>query len=90
MVLTLLLSANVGDFVWIDGCPKTFEYWADGEPNNMDAEEDCGEVSLERHDQGKWNDIGCGYEFCYVCKYSTGNFSFRNSSFCELSSLLSN
>ena len=75
----LLLSGNAGSgrFVWIDGSAYTYNNWAPGEPNDVDETEDCGEVSLEVNDQGKWNDIACSHTFGYVCKYHTGNNIFQ-------------
>ena len=77
------LSENVGTngtFVWVDGSDNTYYYWAPDEPNNMDDAEDCGEVSLEEHDKGQWNDIACHHTFGYVCKYDTGKILFSQIS----------
>ena len=59
-------------FSWIDGTSPIYHNWADGEPNGMNNEEDCVEVSMEVSDKGSWNDISCTHGFGYVCKYPKG------------------
>ena len=67
-------------FSWIDGTTPFYDNWAPDEPNSMNNEEDCVEVSMELNDKGSWNDISCSHGFGYVCKYAKGE--------CETSSTI--
>ena len=66
-------------FSWIDGTAPFYDNWAPNEPNSMNNEEDCVEVSVELTDRGSWNDISCSHGFGYVCKYAKGNECFMMS-----------
>uniref|UniRef100_A0A8C7XNW2 C-type lectin domain-containing protein n=1 Tax=Oryzias sinensis TaxID=183150 RepID=A0A8C7XNW2_9TELE len=53
-------------FVYTDGTPVTFTYWAPGEPNNHNGfSEDCVEMLYET---GRWNDKSCSELNNYICK----------------------
>lgn len=54
-----------GTYVWSDGTPLDFEFWAGGEPNDSGGSEDCGH--LADWAGGAWNDIGCDAGLPYVC-----------------------
>ncbi|KAM9450976.1 lymphocyte antigen 75-like [Clarias gariepinus] len=60
-----------GEYLWVDGSPMTYVFWANGEPNNADGEEQC--VQMSRH-PGTWNDVNCGRAISgYVCKKLPGD-----------------
>ncbi len=54
-----------GSFEWRDGTALDYQNWAGGEPNDYDANEDCGH--LADWAGGAWNDIPCNNAMPYVC-----------------------
>lgn len=56
-----------GDWVW-DGPDPTTSYtnWGDGEPNDYDLGEDCGELGFSGN---LWNDNACTSLRVYICEY---------------------
>ena len=60
-------SAVDSKFYWVDGTPLEGHYqnWADGEPNNANNEEHCGNMygtpGHRNVQPGKWNDLPCVY-----------------------------
>lgn len=51
---------------WVDGTNLVGKgFWQDGEPNNVDGDEDCAEVS---RDTAAWNDVPCSRKFSWVCE----------------------
>ncbi|XP_076593925.1 CD209 antigen-like protein C [Chaetodon auriga] len=51
---------------WVDGTElKGRGFWQDGEPNNVDGEENCAEVSRSA---AAWNDVPCSRKFSWVCE----------------------
>lgn len=54
-----------GSFVWIDATPVDFTAWADMEPNDYMAAEDCAEYIAGA--AGLWNDAGCDIPYYYIC-----------------------
>lgn len=50
---------------WNDGEAVKAASWADGEPNNWDGNEQCGEWLFAT---GKWNDTRCNLEQPYLCE----------------------
>jgi hypothetical protein len=51
---------------WSTGEPvKEFERWNEGEPNNWDGNESCGELLTVN---GKWNDTRCNLEQGFLCQ----------------------
>ncbi|XP_033624617.1 macrophage mannose receptor 1-like [Asterias rubens] len=63
-------STSEGGFEWTDGSPVEYTNWHDGEPNDYDAAEDCGEMSFNGHG---WNDINCmWYQRPAVCMIPKG------------------
>ncbi|KAK4312213.1 hypothetical protein Pmani_016336 [Petrolisthes manimaculis] len=65
---------NNGDnWHWIDGSPYIYNYWGDGEPNNSQGGEHCGEMIVTEYlFDGDWNDQICSMELPYICKISIG------------------
>ncbi|XP_022786569.1 uncharacterized protein LOC111326757 [Stylophora pistillata] len=68
-----------GKFVWSDGTPYDFHYWAEHQPNNF-HEEDCVHTLgfLQDH-QYKWNDVNCSDCHRFTCKKDyneCNNFAF--------------
>uniref|UniRef100_A0A1I8HVV4 C-type lectin domain-containing protein n=1 Tax=Macrostomum lignano TaxID=282301 RepID=A0A1I8HVV4_9PLAT len=52
-------------WMWtVDETPMDYNNWNEGEPNNLEGEENCAEMYLS----GKWNDIRCVYRLPYICK----------------------
>jgi lectin-like protein len=46
-----------GSMVWADGSPLGYENWGDAQPDDFNAQEDCGEKRVA--DAGGWNDSPC-------------------------------
>uniref|UniRef100_A0A3B3Z743 C-type lectin domain-containing protein n=1 Tax=Periophthalmus magnuspinnatus TaxID=409849 RepID=A0A3B3Z743_9GOBI len=58
-----------GVWEWTDG--STFlPYLAQGQPDNWNDNEDCGQVVGESN--GQWNDENCDAKRRYICKYIEG------------------
>ena len=55
-----------GRWVWEDGSAVTYTNWAPGEPNNVGAGEDCGQ--LNRFGDAFWNDEPCRLSYPYICE----------------------
>jgi hypothetical protein len=55
-----------GTFTWTDGSTGEYTAWADGEPNDSNAE-DCGH--LAGWAGGLWNDIQCKNALPYICRH---------------------
>lgn len=65
MGLTDIVSESA--WTWYGTHTKaTFTYWAPGEPNNVDGDEDC--AAFKNGVEFKWNDVRCSYEFRFVCE----------------------
>ena len=47
------------------GDQLTWTNWRTGEPNNMNSNEDCGEIYSS---SPVWNDFSCNFESQYVCE----------------------
>ena len=62
--------ASEGTWIWEDGKPwASYQNFASGEPNNGAAGgEDCLEMVKGNDNNGRWNDISCGYAKSSVCK----------------------
>ena len=43
--------------MWADGGALSYENWGDTQPDDFNAQEDCGEKRLR--DAGGWNDRPC-------------------------------
>lgn len=53
-----------GSWRWSDGGAVGFSSWAEGEPNDAGAGEDCASLRSD----GTWNDLGCGAALAFVCE----------------------
>uniref|UniRef100_A0A1I7ZBY3 C-type lectin domain-containing protein n=1 Tax=Steinernema glaseri TaxID=37863 RepID=A0A1I7ZBY3_9BILA len=53
-----------GEHVWVDGSNTRFRRWKDGQPDNLDHNENC----VEQDDQGTWSDRFCFLARYYVCE----------------------
>uniref|UniRef100_A0A8C2GM31 C-type lectin domain-containing protein n=1 Tax=Cyprinus carpio TaxID=7962 RepID=A0A8C2GM31_CYPCA len=63
------LSVTEGLWKWVDNTEVIKEYWATGEPNNVNGIEDCVEILSGRPSQENWNDFSCEEKKHYVCEY---------------------
>ena len=57
-----------GTFVWSDGTPFDFHYWARHQPNNFHDEDCVHTLGLLRDDEYKWNDVNCSDCHRFTCK----------------------
>lgn len=57
-----------GKFLWSDGTPFDFQYWAEHQPNRS-LDKDCVHTlgNLQHH-QYRWNDVNCSECHKYTCK----------------------
>ena len=63
---------NEGTFVWADGSGSTFRFWASGQPNDDQDNQDC----VETYGDVSWNDLPCDYTVtCYFCS-KAGEYRF--------------
>ena len=51
-------------YTWVDNTGLTYVNWAEGEPNNINAGEACGQM----YKTGAWNDENCDYQNPYICQ----------------------
>ena len=52
------------EWVWSDGTPLNFTGWDSDEPNNINGNEDCINISSD----GTWNDMPCAEGLYYICE----------------------
>ncbi|KAG7221489.1 hypothetical protein INR49_002464, partial [Caranx melampygus] len=65
-----LYKGGTDRWMWSDGSGRTFfTRWKEGEPNNVNGDEWCGEMS----ETGEWNDKSCGDEKVFVCYQRQAN-----------------
>ncbi len=57
-----------GTFVWVDGTPVVFSDWRAGEPDNDDAEANCGSLGVS-----SWRDYRCTREQPFICERPTSS-----------------
>jgi Lectin C-type domain len=56
-----------GTMVWADGSPLLYSNWGDAQPDDFNAQEDCGEKRVA--DAGGWNDSPCdGTPRAFLCE----------------------
>jgi hypothetical protein len=55
-----------GAWHWSDGSVEPAPRWAEGEPNEFFADEDCGDLLPD--DGGAWNDESCTFRLPFVCE----------------------
>ena len=51
---------------WSDKSSTNFFFWANGQPDNFEKDEECGQMITS----GKWNDEHCDEQHPYVCQKS--------------------
>merc|ERR1719197_1272265 len=70
-----LKTTSDNTFHWQDGNRMTFSFWAEGEPNNWDGEEDKIQMSwysdnqYATRDPGQWNDADGGIPMGFMCTH---------------------
>ena len=57
---------NDGQFYTVYDTKPSYTDWAQGEPNDAGANEDCGHFSFTSL---KWNDIRCSNHYHFICEY---------------------
>ena len=58
-------------FLWFDGTPWDYTYWAQGQPDDNKGNEDCvhiWDVNQWNRENGLWNDAPCSIKTTFVCK----------------------
>ena len=56
-----------GIWLWEDRTPVTFQYWADGRPDNAHGGQHY--THMKMYDNGKWEDNDKNHEYPFVCNY---------------------
>ena len=68
----LSYRVNEGTFVWHDGTEVEYRDWIQGEPNDFNDDEDCGEIAyMQRSTTGifsGWNDYTCSRRIPFFCR----------------------
>ncbi|XP_078381917.1 uncharacterized protein LOC144664633 isoform X2 [Oculina patagonica] len=59
---------NEGTFVWNDGTPFDFHYWAKYQPNNFHNEDCVHTLGFLQGHKYKWNDVNCTDCHRFTCK----------------------
>uniref|UniRef100_A0A8C5E6B3 CD209 antigen-like protein E n=1 Tax=Gouania willdenowi TaxID=441366 RepID=A0A8C5E6B3_GOUWI len=62
-----------GIWKWQDGTRLSEGYWADGEPNNGNQNEDCAAVYPLPNPFKAWNDASCNYNLKWICEMTPGS-----------------
>ena len=57
-----------GMFVWSDGTPFDFHYWAESQPSNSGNEDCVHTVGLRRDQEYKWDDVNCSDCHKFTCQ----------------------
>ncbi|XP_020621089.1 fibulin-1-like, partial [Orbicella faveolata] len=69
-----------GTFVWSDGTPFDFHYWAKHQPNNFHNEDCVHTLGFLQGHKYKWNDVNCTDCHGFTCKKDyneCGDFSYN-------------
>ncbi|KAM4687847.1 uncharacterized protein O3C94_006306 [Discoglossus pictus] len=57
------LTMETGEWKWLDGTNLMFTKWSPNEPNNLNGDEKCGEITSIG-----WNDSPCKWQKSFICK----------------------
>jgi len=57
--------ASDGNFQWLSGGALSFSAFGNGQPNDMNGDEDC--LAFTRFDA--WNDLTCSLQRRFVCEF---------------------
>lgn len=58
-----------GNYVWTDGSPLIYHFWAQGEPQDADHSENCIEMDPNvGENPGAWRDTYCNSHRGYICE----------------------
>ena len=60
-----------GTFVWSDGTPLDFHYWAKHQPNNFQNEDCVHTLGFQQDHKYEWNDVNCTNCYRFSCKKGT-------------------
>ncbi|MBN3302177.1 lactose-binding lectin l-2 isoform X2 [Amia ocellicauda] len=55
-----------GQWLWTDGSVWKYTHWSAGEPNNLEAHQDCLEMNFG--DDHAWNDQDCSHTLPFICE----------------------
>lgn len=78
---------------WSTGEPVKLAQWNDGEPNDFDGHESCGELLAVN---GRWNDTRCELQQGYLCQHlpnkdldcHDGGYSIAGDKYCYVAAAL--
>ncbi|KAL7855940.1 hypothetical protein AOLI_G00195440 [Acnodon oligacanthus] len=62
-------SEREGIWKWVDGSALTTEFWREGEPNDLDNNEDCADIQ-DLPENRSWNDMSCSHNEGWICEMS--------------------
>ena len=57
-----------GTFVWSDGTPLDFRYWAKSQPNNFHNQDCVHTLGFLKEHKYQWNDVNCTDCHRFTCK----------------------
>ena len=62
-----------GSYIWMDGSPLSYHFWAQGQPHDVDHSENCVEMDPNGvNDPGAWRDTYCNSHKGYICEKLLG------------------
>ncbi|KAF4071615.1 hypothetical protein AMELA_G00275390 [Ameiurus melas] len=56
-----------GEWKWVDGTPLNTGFWANGEPNSYEGDEDCVVTGDNTDPVRSWADYPCNRQFIWIC-----------------------